>query len=150
MVECPYPTRRRLPIFERVPYAIPQARNLLAGFTQAIFNRTRSPVAFFAYPDQPSTMLPEACTIDTLATPAEDILGALQALADELNAPLEAGPLHAALRPPLPSGELKPEKVWATLAALLPEEAIIADESVTASFGASKSIAGRSRRPMIG
>lgn len=130
------------PIFERVPYAIPQARNLLAGFTQAILVGARPPVAFFAYPNQPSTMLPEGCTIDTLATPAEDILGALQALAEELNAPAEAGPLHPALRPPLPSGELKPEKVWAMLAALLPEEAIIADESVTASFGAGKWMAG--------
>lgn len=130
------------PIFERVPYAIPHARNLLAGFSQAILVGARPPVAFFAYPNQPSTMLPDNCTIDTLATPAEDILGALRALADELKAPLEAGPLHPALRPSLPTGELKPEKVWATLAALLPEEAIIADESVTASFGAGKWMAG--------
>lgn len=130
------------PIFERVPYAIPHARNLLAGFTQAILVGARPPVAFFAYPNQPSTMLPENCAIETLATPAEDILGALQALAEEVNAPRDAGPLHTALRPSLPSGALQPEKVWATLAALLPEEAIIADESVTASFGAGKWMAG--------
>lgn len=130
------------PVFERVPYAIPHARNMLANAKQTILVGARPPVAFFAYPNQPSTMLPEDSQIYTLATPAEEIVVALQALAEELNASPEPGPVQQFLRPPLPSGELKSEKVWATLAALMPEDAIIADESVTASFGAGKWMAG--------
>ena len=130
------------PIFERVPYAIPHARTLLAAARQTILVGAKPPVAFFAYPNMPSTLLPEDTRLHTLATPADDILGALHALAEELNAPRDAGPLQTLLRPALPNGELKSEKVWAILAALMPEDVIIADESVTASFGAGKWMAG--------
>lgn len=130
------------PRFERVPYAVPQALKLLEGTAQMILVGAQPPVAFFAYPNQPSQMMPPDCLLHTLATPAEDILAALDALAEEVNAPHDVGPVQTLQRPPLPTGDLKPEKVWAALAALMPEDAIISDESVTASFGAGKWMAG--------
>lgn len=130
------------PRFERVPYAVPQALKLLEGTAQMILVGALPPVAFFAYPNQPSQMMPADCLLHTLATPAEDIVAALDALAEELNAPHEGGPRQALHRPPLPTGDLKAEHVWIALAALMPEAAIIADESVTASFGSGKWMAG--------
>lgn len=130
------------PIFEQVPYAVPQARQLLAGTEQMVLAGAKPPVAFFAYPNQPSAMAPEDCLLHTLASAEEDILGALDALAEELDAPHRAGPRRTRVCPPLPTGVLTAENVWIALAALMPEETVISDESVTASFSASKWMAG--------
>lgn len=128
-------------VFERLPYAVPAAKAMLAGAQQTILAGARAPVAFFAYPNTPSTPLPDEGEVFALATPADDIVGALRALADELGAP-DTVPTHPALRPELPRGPLSPEKVWIALAALMPEDAIISDESITASFGSARWLAG--------
>ncbi|MEZ4860717.1 MAG: acetolactate synthase large subunit [Caldilineaceae bacterium] len=127
-----------VPRVDRVPYSVPHALQLLAGLEQLVLVGAPPPVAFFAYPNQPSTMAPPNCRLHTLARPEEDILSALDALAEELSAPpLGEEPLPRP-RPTLPTGDLNSEKVWMALAALLPEESVIADESVTASFGAGR------------
>jgi hypothetical protein len=47
---------------------------------------TKAPVAFFAYPGKPSALSPPDCEVRTLVGPAEDIVGALEALAEGLGA----------------------------------------------------------------
>ena len=75
---------------------------------------------------------PEACEITHLAGVEADIEAALEALAAELGA-LATAPagLAASGRPDLPSGPITPESIAAVLGALLPEGAIVVDESVT-------------------
>jgi acetolactate synthase-1/2/3 large subunit len=107
------------------------------------------PVAFFAYPNQPSTMSPPDAQLYTLAAPEDDVLGTLDALAEELGAPHDIGPAQERIIPDLPTGELTSEKVWRALAALMPTESIIADESVTASFGAGKWMGGAARHDWL-
>jgi acetolactate synthase-1/2/3 large subunit len=126
------------PKFERVPYAVPQALELLKGTEQMILVGAPEPVAFFAYPNTPSRMSPPTALLQTLAGAAEDVLSALDALAEELGAPHDVGPVYERVAPELPTGDLNSEKVWQALARLLPEASIIADESITASFGAGK------------
>ncbi|MCB0063894.1 MAG: acetolactate synthase large subunit [Caldilineaceae bacterium] len=130
------------PIYPRIPYAVPQALDLLKDTEQMILVGAPEPVAFFAYPGMPSRMSPPDAHLHTLATAAEDALAALDALAEEVGAPHEMGPVHQRLCPPLPTGALTAEKVWQALANLMPEESVIADESVTASFGAAKWMGG--------
>ncbi|MCB0060748.1 MAG: acetolactate synthase large subunit [Caldilineaceae bacterium] len=137
------------PRFARIPYAVPQALDLLKGTEQMILVGAPQPVAFFAYPNQPSTMSPPAALLHTLALPGDDILGALDALAEEIGAPHALGPLQERMIPDLPTGELTSEKVWRALAALMPEESIIADESVTASWGAGKWMGGAARHDWL-
>jgi acetolactate synthase-1/2/3 large subunit len=67
-----------------------------------------------------------------LAGPREDVGRALEALADALGAGPGA-PGHEAEPPALPDGALDPAAIGAALARLLPEGAVVVDESVTAS-----------------
>jgi acetolactate synthase-1/2/3 large subunit len=69
-----------------------------------------------------------------LARPEQDALAALQALVDELGAPDAALP-DPGPRPVAPSGALTPEGLAQTLAALMPEGAIVSDESVSYGRG---------------
>jgi acetolactate synthase I/II/III large subunit len=92
---------------------------------------TREPTAFFAYPGKPSRLAPEGAAIHRLAGPGDDLVGALEELAERLGAPRQAAPVAGFEPPALPEGALTGDKIAIALAALLPENAIIADESVS-------------------
>jgi len=115
---------------ERLPYFAEQAIDTLTGLATLITVGTKSPVAFFAYPDKPSSLLPEGTIHLSLSAPHEDTLGALATLSDELcaNVPL---PADLVTRHQLPSGRLDAMSVGQALAALMPEDAIISDEGGT-------------------
>jgi acetolactate synthase I/II/III large subunit len=93
------------------------------------------PVAFFAYPGKPSLPEPASCQVHSLCDPDMDIAGTLNALAQVLNisadAPVDVVPLEL---PALPKGVVTLDKAGAAIAALMPENSIIVNESVTASF----------------
>lgn len=116
---------------EAVPYFAEAAVAALAPLRHAVLVGTKPPVAFFAYPDKPSRLLPELCTVHALATPDEDGPGALEALCDALGARRATPVLEPRTETTLPSGELTPASVAQAVAALLPEGAIVVDESVT-------------------
>ena len=80
----------RVPI-ERIPYPVEQALGVLAGTKHIVLAGSRVPVAFFAYPDKPSLLAPDDTQFVTLARPEEDIVHALEWLADELGATAAAG-----------------------------------------------------------
>ncbi|MYC94118.1 MAG: acetolactate synthase large subunit [Caldilineaceae bacterium SB0661_bin_32] len=119
------------PVLARLPYPVDQAVSLLAGARHVVLAGAKDPVGFFAYPDSPSRLAPPDAGIHLLASEDEDVPAALDALNEELGAP--ATPTAAARleRPALPTGELTPEAAWTALCALMPENAIVADESVT-------------------
>jgi acetolactate synthase I/II/III large subunit len=117
---------------DRVPYPVDQAVSLLKDVEQLILLGAKAPVAFFAYPGKPSVMTPEHCSILPLADRGDDLLHTLQWLADELGVGADVQPEVAELkRPPLPNGALTASAVCTALAALIPEHAILCDESVT-------------------
>jgi acetolactate synthase I/II/III large subunit len=116
-----------------LPYPVDAALATLAGARHLVLVDSRAPVAFFAYPDKPSVLSPPRCEIHTLATPGEDVVGALEALAEELGAPQNA-PIQEREKYPPPSGEaLSPEAAASAVATLLPEGAIVVDEALTAA-----------------
>jgi len=117
---------------DRVPYVVDVAVKAMAGTKNLILAGSRKPVTFFAYPNKPQTSIPDDAQVFNLARPEQDILDALARLADALHCPKVAAPNNGE-RPGLPSGALTPESVSSVLGALMPEGAIIADESV--SFG---------------
>jgi acetolactate synthase-1/2/3 large subunit len=127
----------------RVPYVIELATKMFEKTTELVLVGSKSPVAFFAYPNKPSLMANDACHVTELAAVEEDIEGALEALAVELGA-IKVAPAHVAelLRPSLPSGAITPEGIGAVLGALLPENAIVVDESVTSGRGFGQPTAG--------
>ncbi|CCG01402.1 acetolactate synthase large subunit [Blastococcus saxobsidens] len=120
------------PVVERLPRAADQVTRRLAGVRHLVLVGVRSPVSFFAYPDQPSDLVPDGCQVHELGTVADDLPGALERLADLVGAPAEAV-LQPAGRPELPTGELSLDSIGRILGALLPEGAIVVDEGVTST-----------------
>ena len=116
---------------ERVPYVVDLAVKALAHVQQMILIGAKAPVGFFAYPGKPSVQTPPDCDIVALAEAGDDLRGALEWLADELGAPRAAR--VEPLRPPAPAtGALNGDKAMATVASMLPENAIVIDESISA------------------
>ena len=123
--------RGRVPV-ERIPYPVDRALAAFAGTKHLILVGAAAPISFFAYPSKPSRMWPEDCEIHVLARPEQDGPDALARLADALSA--TDAPLPDADPPAGPArGAVTSEAVAQTVAALLPEGAIIVDESI--SFG---------------
>src|SRR5215210_2070780 len=116
-----------------LPYPVDEAIATLADVRHLVLVGSEAPVAFFAYPEKPSALSPPQCETHTLATPGEDIVGALEALAEELGAPQNA-PVQAREKYPPPSGEaITLEAAAAAIGTLLPEGAILVDEALTAA-----------------
>jgi acetolactate synthase-1/2/3 large subunit len=124
----------RVPV-DRVPFPVPQAVHMLKDVRRLILVGAKAPVAFFAYPDRPSVLTQEGCAIHTLATLADDTLDALERLADAVGAKVTDAPVQQPHKPPMPSGALDPDKIAALLGNLIPENAIVVDESVTTGRG---------------
>jgi acetolactate synthase-1/2/3 large subunit len=117
---------------DRLPYPIDVALGEMKGTRQLVVAGARPPVSFFAYPGKPSVLTPEDCKVTRLAGIEEDLEQALEALADELGArSTPPAHLNSHERPALPQGPVTAEGIAMVLAALLPENAIVADESVT-------------------
>jgi acetolactate synthase-1/2/3 large subunit len=136
----------------RLPYPPEQARAALDGAGALVLAGARNPVTFFGYPDQPSSTVPATAVVSVLgAAPqdkAEDVVGALERLAERLRAParLDSPTVPAPLRP---SGSLTPETLVAAIAACQPEGAIVVDESVSSGFGYFPLAAGSARHTYL-
>jgi acetolactate synthase I/II/III large subunit len=121
---------------QRVPYVVDSAVAMLKDYTHIVLVGAKPPVGFFAYPGKPSLLAPAGCEFSTLATVGEDIVSALQALADELDAQALA-PACVAARglAPLPQGPMTLDGIAAVLGGLIPEQAIVVDEAVSSGRG---------------
>ena len=67
---------------------------VLAGLKHIILVGAKMPVAFFAYPDKPSLLAPPDAQGHVLARPEEDLIGALEALAEEVGARATPAPVR--------------------------------------------------------
>ena len=127
---------------ERVPYPVDIALTRLAESRRFVLLGATSPVAFFAYPGKPSRLTPEGAEIVALARPEDDIIDALERLVDAVGARNARPLVEKRAEPVLPKGALTPESIGAVLGALIPEGAIICDESVTTGRGFFRPTAG--------
>ena len=120
----------RVPV-ERLPYFAEQIVEFLQGLEQIVLVGSEPPVSFFAYPGKPSWCAPADCVFSYLARPHEDPVAALQALADAVKAPANPAMRLPLQLPEIPTGTLTPAGVAQILARLMPEHAIVSDDSVT-------------------
>jgi acetolactate synthase-1/2/3 large subunit len=119
---------------DRMLYFGEMAVKDLGGVDLLLLVDTKAPVAFFAYPDKPSVLLPDGCRAETLAAPGEDGPAALEALADALGVPEDQAMGSLFRRPAAPRGELNPYAVGDALARHMPEGTIVSDDSTTAGL----------------
>jgi len=88
-------------------------------------------VSFFAYPGKKSYLVPDACKVHQLVTPAQDALASLQKLVIAVDAEHTKPKLQEPEQPLLPQGKLTAAKVCQAIGALLPANAIVSDEAQT-------------------
>jgi acetolactate synthase-1/2/3 large subunit len=122
---------------ERVPYSMDMAIEALSRFKHIVLVNAKAPVGFFAYPGKPSRQYPPQAQLHVLSRYDQDAEAALQALVAELGAPEAAIP-DPGPRPSPARGAITPEGLAQTLAALMPENAIVSDESVSYGRGFSR------------
>src|SRR5579871_3129614 len=137
---APYPVTRLergagLPPVDRVAYVLEQGIEQFKEFRQLILVGARAPVAYFAYPGKEVAFTSPECKIHTLATPGEDYIGALKAVEAALSLPRTPAAAEEAERPRLPEGNITLSSLAAVVGALLPENAIVVDESMTSGRG---------------
>ncbi len=139
-----FPTRLErgagVPAVDRLAYFAEAATAQLNGAKHLILAGAKSPVSFFAYPNMPSDLVPAGCEVHLLAEHS-GAADALIALADEV-APGTVAPVAAASRPELPTGTLTSASAADVIGALMPERAIVVDESNTSGLLLAQATAG--------
>lgn len=127
---------------ERLPYFPELAAERLAGVRHLVLVDAPAPVAFFAYPGQATSVVPASCTVHTLAAGGDDVAAALDALEQATGAAGAEARREATAIPPEASGPITPAAFAQTLAAVLPEGAIVCDEAITNRFPAMAATVG--------
>ena len=127
---------RGRPRVDRIPYVVERAVEVLSGTKHVILVAAKPPTAFFAYPGKPSLVYPPDANVQILAKVDEDLVDALEALADEVGkggngdggsrivAPAGASGTTA-------SGAFDPIAFAHVFAPLIPENSIVMEEAVT-------------------
>ncbi len=127
------------PFIERLPYFPEAGIAAISPYKTVVLAGARSPVTFFGYPGVPSYFIsPEQRTM-TLASTEEDVVDALESLADALGAPMNVEPnrgndfsrsvLEGVTK--VATTKLTPETLSAVVASLIPDNSIVMDESNT-------------------
>src|SRR5690606_23863314 len=120
---------------DRIPYVVEAALKRLAHLRRLVLVNAQAPVAFFAYPGKPSLLAPPGCELMTLADPGEDGVDAIERVAELLGARTHAPAREPLARPAPASGPFTFPGIATVIAALLPEHAIVVDESITSGRG---------------
>ncbi len=120
-----------LPEVTRLPYFPEDVLKRLAGLTHLVLIGAKPPVSFFQYPGYPNSLVPEDCELLKLSPADAPAVPTLDALVHMLGVRTAAPKLIALERPATPTGPITTKSLAAAIAATLPENAIIADESAT-------------------
>jgi acetolactate synthase-1/2/3 large subunit len=143
----PYPFARMerggdAPVVERMPYIFEQAAALLKDFRQMILVGAEAPRTYFAHPTKGSVPTAADCEIYALAVRGDDYSAALSELATALGGGDVAGRKNPIVRPAIPTGAITISGLATAVAAVLPEGAIVVDESMTSGRGLMEATAG--------
>ena len=149
-----FPTRLErgagLPPVDRLAYLAEFAQMQLEGTEHLVLVDAAAPVSFFAYPGKASVLTPDGATIHEVCVGDVDPVTALEAIADALGAPEATDGADVALaRPDRPSGDLDAETLAKAIGALLPENAILVDESNTSGLFIPGATAGCPRHDAL-
>lgn len=134
---------------ERLPYFAEQAQAYLAEYKAIVFVGCEPPVSFFAYPGKPGWLSPDGAQLLRLGSQRENALAALTALALALDAPAEPAGIQQPGAFPSEGGKLNSANLGAIFAELLPEHAIVSDESATAGGAALSFAAGAKKHDWL-
>ena len=139
-----------LPQVLRIPFVVDLAVEMLKSAGQLVLVGAKPPVAFFGYPGKPSILYQEGTPMPRLSNAEDDIISALKALEAELGAHnSEMAHVAPTGKPGRPSGEPTLDNLAAVMGNMLPENAIVVDESVTTGRGFFPATAGAARHDWL-
>lgn len=138
-----------LPAIERLAYIAEGAQYQLGTVENLVLVGAIAPVTFFAYPGKASTLVPDGCAVVRLADPDQDVVGALERLANRVAA--NTPPVLAEERIPteVPATELDVNNLALAVAATLPADAIVVDEANTSGVGLPAALATAARHTLL-
>ncbi len=126
-------------VASRIPYVPDAAIAALAPYRTIVLLGAREPVSFFAYPGKRGRQAAPGVRFVELADADQDLAAALDALVEATGARGRV-PAGVSVRERLapPEGPMSLDGIGRVVAALLPEQAIVVDESVSSgrAFGA--------------
>jgi acetolactate synthase-1/2/3 large subunit len=137
---APYPLVRMqrgagIAAVERIQYVREMAVEQLKDFRSLILVGAQAPIGYFAQPEKDSVFTSPECQIFTLANPGEDYIGALESVESALSSHRVQSTVEQCARPAVPRGDITLQGLAAVVGALLPENAIVVDESMTSGRG---------------
>jgi acetolactate synthase-1/2/3 large subunit len=121
----------RVPI-TRTPAPVDEG---VAAFKEArhvILIGAKVPAPMFGYPDKPDFLMQPGAHLVELTSPGDDLHATLRELATRVGALGETPIVDTTRQLVVGSGEPTPDAVLRTIAALIPEHAIVIDESISA------------------
>ncbi|NOX50539.1 MAG: acetolactate synthase large subunit [Gammaproteobacteria bacterium] len=113
----------------RMPYFPEHVMDVVGSVKKIVMAGARAPVSFFAYPNSPSELYNSDCDLVRLAHRHQNVEAALKRVADALDAPEFPDTVSLGQRPVLPEGELTTSKIGQALAAMIPDQSIVAVDS---------------------
>lgn len=120
---------------QRLPFDVKGAQENLKDTQHLILIGAKLPIAFFAYPNLPSLLIPQTCEVLTLATHEDLIELALEDLMVELGAQNITEKTSVFNLSTMPTGDVNPDSLGQFLGACLPDNAIVVDEAVSTGRG---------------
>ena len=122
-----------LPDLDRLPYFPEKAIAVLEQYDYVVCAGVIDPISYFGYEGLPSR-LAESDRLLYLAEVGEDVPAALNALADELNAPAFVPVVSKAIELPPAQAVLSPASIAKVLSASLTEDCIVSIEGGTCGY----------------
>lgn len=138
-----------LPPVERLAHWPELVLRQLDGLEHLVVADARAPVSAFAYPGQPSSLVPAGCEVHDVSSPTADVIVSLEALVEALDAADAEPELTPPSTPPRPAGPLTAENVCQAIAVTLPEGAIVSDEAITSVAALPANTAGARRHDWL-
>jgi acetolactate synthase I/II/III large subunit len=137
---APYPLVRQqrgvgTPPVDRIAYVLEQGIEQLKEFHNLILVGARPPVAYFSYPGKNSVFTSPDCQIHALAKAGEDYEQALKLLESALGTARTVLLAEQPEKPAFLEGSITLPGLAAAVGALLPENSIVVDESMTSGRG---------------
>ncbi len=130
-----------VPVIERLGYFPDAAIAQLTGASTVVLAGLDEPVAIFAYQGGPSHVIPDETVVFPAARVTDDVVGALQAIAEIVDA---KGKVAAEPAKPVDNG------LSALIADVLPEGAIYVDEAITSAPDVFEHAVGRKEFTYLG
>ena len=117
-----------------IPYETADAQKLFSKYSQLVIVAAQIPVSEFSYKGKDLLKISPDTNVMTLTTVHNNILLALNDLADELGAPPTCSDRYKRAQVDKPSGLLTTKAIEQTFTALMPEDTIVVDDGVLESM----------------